>query len=72
MLRESLQAARQQGLPFGLSSKAHQLGDGVWVLAFESPSAVASAAATLREAALKVQAAIADALAPLHSSAQSL
>jgi hypothetical protein len=65
MLQESLKTATRQGLPFGLSAKAHQLGDGVWVLSFETPAAVQSAVAMLHEGTAAARDAVAAVLAPL-------
>jgi hypothetical protein len=65
MLLESLKAAQRQGLPFGLSAKANQLGDGVWVLSFESASTNSAAVATLSAATIKAREAVAEVLTPL-------
>lgn len=67
MLLEAVNASRQQGMPFSLSSKAHQLGDGVWVLALESGTAVKDVISMLTTSTRDFEDSVADVLAPLLS-----
>lgn len=65
MLLEAVQASRQQGMPFSLSSKAHQLGDGVWVVALENGTAVKEVISMLNTSMQDFEASVAEVLAPL-------
>lgn len=72
MLLEAIAAARQQGMPFSLSSKAYQLGDGVWVLALESETAVEDVTTALREAHTAFVDSVVEVIAPLATPAEPL
>lgn len=65
MLLEAVNASRQQGMPFSLSSKAHQLGDGIWVLALESSTAVRDVINMLTTSMQDFEASVRDVLSPL-------
>lgn len=65
MLLEAVNASRQQGMPFSLSSKAHQLGDGVWVLALENNTAVKDVINMLTTSMQDFEDSVAEVLAPL-------
>ena len=72
MLLEAIQAARQQGMPFSLSSKAYQLGDGVWVLALESEEAVDDVTTALKDAHTAFVDSVVEVIAPLATPAVPL